>query len=321
MEYRINLGEWIEAGVDYIRDNFTPLLDVVADTIELVAESVETGLEFLPPWLLILTLVALGLWRVGWRFAFFALFALGLVVGMDLWDETVTTLALVISATFVALVVGIPIGIAMAKSDVMETIVRPILDLMQTLPAFVYLIPAAMFFGLGKVPGTIATVIFAMPPVVRLTNLGIRHVDREHIEAGLAFGCTGRQLLFKVQLPLAMPSIMAGVNQTIMLALSMVVIASMIGAGGLGNTVLTGIQRLDVGLGFEGGLGVVALAIILDRITQSFGSPTRAGSGLVASMRSLFQRGALMEPVSSEARQPDKRSGPMNGRKDVGAGA
>mgnify|MGYP001270337333 FL=1 len=150
---------------------------------------------------------------------------------------------------------------------------------MQTVPAFVYLIPAAMFFGLGAVPGTIATVIFAMPPVVRLTNLGIRQVHAEFIEAGLAFGCTPSQLLFKVQLPNAMPSIMAGVNQTIMLSLSMVVIASMIGAGGLGNHVLTGIQRLDVGGGFEGGLAVVILAVVLDRITQSFG---KSGSGFLS---------------------------------------
>jgi glycine betaine/proline transport system permease protein len=150
-------------------------------------------------------------------------------------------------------------------------LLRPVLDLMQTMPAFVYLIPAAMFFGLGRVPGIVATIIFAMPPAVRLTSLGIRQVPKERVEAGLAFGCTRLQLLLKVQLPSARPSIMAGVNQTIMLALSMVVIASMIGAGGLGDTVLRGIQRLDVGLGFEGGLGVVILAIILDRITQSFG--------------------------------------------------
>ncbi len=190
---------------------------------------------------------------------------------MDIWKETVTTLALVIGSSLVALAIGIPIGIAMARSDTVEAIARPVLDLMQTMPPFVYLIPAAIFFGLGKVPGAIATLIFAMPPAVRLTNLGIRQVSREHVEAGQAFGCTDRQLLFKVQLPLAMPSIMAGINQTLMLALSMVVIASMIGAGGLGNTVLTGIQRLNVGLGFEGGLGVVLLAILLDRITQSFG--------------------------------------------------
>lgn len=167
----------------------------------------------------------------------------------------------------------------MARSDQVASLLRPVLDLMQTMPAFVYLIPAAMFFGLGAVPGTIATVIFAMPPVVRLTNLGIRQVHSEFIEAGLAFGCTPSQLLFKVQLPNAMPSIMAGMNQTIMLSLSMVVIASMIGAGGLGNSVLTGIQRLDVGAGFEGGLAVVILAVVLDRITQSFG---RGGSGFLS---------------------------------------
>jgi glycine betaine/proline transport system permease protein len=203
-----------------------------------------------------------------------------LIFGMGIWEETVSTLALVIGSSLVALLIGVPVGIAMARSNAVEAIVRPILDFMQTMPPFVYLIPAAIFFGLGKVPGSIATLIFAMPPAVRLTNLGIRQVSLEQVEAGQAFGCTDRQLLFKVQLPLAMPSIMAGVNQTIMLALSMVVIASMIGAGGLGNTVLTGIQRLNVGLGFEGGLGVVLLAILLDRITQSFGRSRRTGNSI-----------------------------------------
>ncbi|MHA7834626.1 MAG: ABC transporter permease, partial [Algiphilus sp.] len=206
---------------------------------------------------------------------------------MDLWEQTMDTLGLVLAATLVALGVGLPSGVAMAKSDIVAAVVRPVLDFMQTLPAFVYLIPAVLFFGLGEVPGTIATVIFSMPPAVRLMNLGIRHVPVENVEAGRAFGCNSAQLLFKVELPLAMPSIMAGVNQTIMLALSMVVIASMIGAGGLGNTVLTGIQRLDVGLGFEGGLGVVILAIILDRLTQSFGGRAASG-GLLSRLKSLF---------------------------------
>jgi glycine betaine/proline transport system permease protein len=195
---------------------------------------------------------------------------------MGLWSAMMETLSLVIASTLMAMLIGLPLGIAMARRDTVPTIVRPILDLMQTMPAFVYLIPAAMFFGLGAVPGAIATVIFAMPPVVRLTNLGIRQVHAEFIEAGNAFGCTSTQLLFKVQLPNAMPSIMAGINQTIMLSLSMVVIASMIGAGGIGNTVLTGIQRLDVGTGFEGGLAVVILAVILDRLTQSLGKPRAA---------------------------------------------
>ena len=271
--FEIDVGRYIEEGVSYIQENFQTALDGIALFIDILVESLEDVLLALPAWLVIALVVFLGLWRLGWRFALFALLALVLILGMDLWPETVSTLALVIAASVVALLVGVPAGILMAKSDTMERVVRPVLDFMQTMPPFVYLIPAAIFFGLGKVPGTIATLIFAMPPAVRLTNLGIRQVGSENVEAGLAFGCTPLQLLFKVQLPLAMPTIMAGINQTIMLSLSMVVIASMIGAGGLGNTVLTGIQRLEVGLGFEGGLGVVILAILLDRITQSFGGP------------------------------------------------
>ena len=269
------IGDWVEAGVVWIQDNLTPLLDGIASVIGFLTDAFEDTLLFLPAWLLALALIALSTWRVSWKFGVFALFALATIIGMGLWQQTVQTLALVLAASTVALLIGMPVGIAMARNDLVENIFRPVLDFMQTMPPFVYLIPAAIFFGLGKVPGAIATVVFAMPPAVRLTNLGIRQVNKEQIEAGLAFGCTRRQLLTKVQIPLAMPSIMAGVNQTIMLALSMVVIASMIGAGGLGNTVLTGIQRLNVGLGFEGGLGVVILAILLDRITQSFAPQRR----------------------------------------------
>lgn len=265
------IAEYVEAGVDWVQTNLTGVLDGISAAIGFIVDNLEDFLLWLPDWLLALVVVAVGLWRVNWRFAIFAAVAMFLVFGMNLWEETVSTLALVLASSIVALAIGVPVGISMARRDLVEMIVRPILDFMQTMPPFVYLIPAAIFFGLGKVPGTIATVVFAMPPAVRLTNLGIRQVSKEQVEAGLAFGCTVRQLLYKVQLPLAMPSIMAGVNQTIMLSLSMVVIASMIGAGGLGNTVLTGIQRLNVGLGFEGGLGVVLLAILLDRLTQSFG--------------------------------------------------
>ena len=274
-DFRIPIGEWVERGVEWIQDNLTGVLDGIADVLTFVIDAFEDALQAVPPLVLAAVIVALALWRVGWRFALFAALSMVLLFGMQIWEETISTLALVIGSSVLALAIGIPIGIAMARSDKVEMTVRPVLDFMQTMPPFVYLIPAAIFFGLGKVPGAIATLIFAMPPAVRLTNLGIRQVSAENIEAGQAFGCTSRQLLFKVQLPLAMPSIMAGVNQTIMLALSMVVIASMIGAGGLGNTVLTGIQRLDVGLGFEGGLGVVLLAILLDRITQSFGQSAR----------------------------------------------
>jgi glycine betaine/proline transport system permease protein len=271
VSYEIPIDRWASAVVDFLMDHAQGLFDIISIGLDSITLGIEDVLLWVPVWLLIAIVAGLAIWRTNWRFAIFTGIALALIVGMDLWVETVTTLALVISATLVSLSIGIPLGIWAARSDMVERIVRPVLDLMQTMPAFVYLIPAAMLFGLGRVPGVVATIIFAMPPAVRLTNLGIRQVPKELVETGLAFGCTAWQLLVKVQLPTARPSIMAGVNQTIMLALSMVVIASMIGAGGLGDTVLRGIQRLDVGLGFEGGLGVVILAIILDRITQSFG--------------------------------------------------
>jgi glycine betaine/proline transport system permease protein len=286
-EVKIPIGDWVEWLVNWILDNLQPLLDAISAAIGAVSTTLEDFLLWLHPFVLAAILIAIGLWRVNWKFAIFVAVSMFLIMGMNLWEETVSTMALVVSAAFVALVVGFPVGVAMAKNDTVEAIIRPVLDFMQTMPPFVYLIPAAMFFGLGKVPGTIATVIFAMPPAVRLTNLGIRQVSVENVEAGLAFGCTDRQLLTKVQLPLALPSIMAGVNQTIMLALSMVVIASMIGAGGLGNVVLTGIQRLNVGLGFEGGLGVVIVAILLDRITQSIGQVGH-GEGLITKVRRLL---------------------------------
>ena len=185
------------------------------------------------------------------------------------------TLALVITSVLIALAIGVPLGILAAKSDLAGKIIRPILDFMQTLPAFVYLIPAVLFFRLGEVPGVIATLIFSLPPAVRLTNLGIRQVPKEVREAALSFGSNRRQLLFKAELPVAMPTIMAGVNQTIMLALSMVVIAGMIGAGGLGNEVLKGITQLRIDIGFEAGIAIVILAIFLDRVTQHLGTHTR----------------------------------------------
>jgi glycine betaine/proline transport system permease protein len=266
-----DIGDGIDTAVNYILDHFSPALDFIAAAIGLVTGAIQDVLVPLPMTIGLAIFVLLALWRVGVGFAIFTGISMWLVDAMGLWSAMMESLSLVIASTIVAIAIGLPLGIAMARRDPVAAAIRPILDLMQTMPAFVYLIPAAMFFGLGAVPGTIATVIFSMPPVVRLTNLGIRQVHVEFVEAGQAFGCTSTQLLFKVQLPNAMPSIMAGINQTIMLSLSMVVIASMIGAGGIGNTVLTGIQRLDVGTGFEGGLAVVILAVVLDRITQSFG--------------------------------------------------
>jgi glycine betaine/proline transport system permease protein len=271
MDFKLPVGEWAEALVDFILDNFQPALDFIADVVDGFGGAIDSVLTALPDWLIVTLLVGLALWRVGIPFAAFTLASLLLIMSMDLWSAMVSTLGLVMAATIFSLAVGIPLGIMASRNATFESVVKTMLDFMQTMPAFVYLIPAVMFFGLGRVPGIIATVVFAMPPAVRLTALGIKQVPTEIVEAARAFGCTERQLLFRVQLPTALPSIMAGVNQTIMLALSMIVIASMIGAGGLGNVVLQGIQRLDIGLGFKSGLSVVLLAIILDRLTQSFG--------------------------------------------------
>ena len=273
---KLDLGSWVNDIVEHLLENYSDGFDSVGGVVNGFSEGIEWLLMLPPAWLLIAIFIGLGLWRIGYKFAIFTAISFVLIVLTGFWEQTVVTLGLTFSATLISLLLGIPLGIWAARSERVATIIRPILDFMQTMPAFVYLIPAAMLFGLGRVPGIIATVIFAMPPAVRLTNLGIRQVNKEIIEAGQSFGCTPRQLLFKVQLPNAMPSIMAGVNQTIMMALSMVIIASMVGAGGLGNDVLASIQRLDIGLGFESGMAVVLLAIILDRITESFGTPQTA---------------------------------------------
>ena len=265
------LGKWVNAGVKSLLDNGATLFDSIGVVVEGFAEAIEQGMLAIPFWLVILVATVVGFRRLGLGFGVFVALSLMLIVVTGFWPQTMVTLALTLSATIISLIFGIPLGIWCARNNHVNSSVRPILDFMQTMPAFVYLIPAAMLFGLGRVPGTIATVIFAMPPVVRLTSLGIRQVSSEQVEAGNAFGCTATQLRFTVQLPIALPTIMAGVNQTIMMALSMVIIASMVGAGGLGNDVLASIQRLDIGLGFESGLAVVLLAIILDRLTESFG--------------------------------------------------
>ncbi len=266
------LGTWVNQCVAWLLRHGDGFFAGIGEVVEGFASAIEAGLMHIPVGLMMGLVMAVGYWRLGWKFALFVLAALGLIVITGFWDQTVVTLSLTLSATLISLILGVPLGITASRSDLVQKLLRPVLDYMQTMPAFVYLIPAAMVFGLGRVPGIMATVVFAMPPVVRLTNLGIRQVNAEQVEAGNAFGCTGAQLLLKVQLPITLPTIMAGVNQTIMMALSMVIIASMVGAGGLGNDVLTSIQRLDVGLGFESGLAVVLLAIIMDRLTESFGA-------------------------------------------------
>ena len=268
----IHIGPYIEQFINWLTQNFGTFFNIVKIVVESVVNSVEWVLLF-PPFYVIIALIAFLAWkRTGRGVTLLTLFGMTLIWGMGYWDQTMATLALILSAAFIALLMGVPLGIWAAKKPLAGKIMRPILDLMQTMPAFVYLIPAVLFFGLGKVPGAFATVIFAMPPAVRLTTLGISQVPKSIVEATRSFGATPKQLLFKVELPLALPTILAGVNQTIMMALSMVVISAMIAAGGLGEVVLKGITQLKIGVGFEGGIAVVILAIILDRITQSFGT-------------------------------------------------
>jgi glycine betaine/proline transport system permease protein len=265
------LGSWINAAVAFLVERNAGVFDAIGRVLERFTAGVENGLVAVPAWALIAVVGVVAWRRVSWRFALLALAAQALILALGYWPQTMATLALTLSATLVSLVLGVPLGILAARSPRLHAGVRPLLDFMQTMPAFVYLIPAVMLFGLGRVPGVLATVVFAMPPAVRMTAMGILQVDRELVEAGEAFGATRWQLLYKVQLPLALPSLMGGVNQTIMMALSMVIVTSMVGAGGLGGEILSSIQQLDVGLGFESGLCVVLLAIVLDRITQSFG--------------------------------------------------
>lgn len=277
---KIPIGQGVEIVVNWVETYFGGVLDILTAALKLMVDGFRDGLIALPPLLLIIIIAVLA-WLVGRRnITIAAGTAVGLLLieNLQLWERAMETLALVVSSAVLALVISIPVGILCARSDVANKIVTPILDFMQTMPPFVYLIPAVIFFGLGNVPGMIATVIFAMPPAIRLTNLGIRQVPRELIEAADAFGSTPGQKLLKVQLPVAMPTIMAGVNQCIMLALSMVVIAAMIGARGLGYQVLVGIQRVRIGEGFEGGLAIVIIAIILDRITQSLTAERKKNS-------------------------------------------
>ena len=272
----IPLGSWVETGLNWLVSNFRPAFQAVRVPVDAVLSSVESTLLAISP-LLVILIFGLIAWQVASRkLAFGTIISLFVVGAIGAWQEAMVTLALVLTAVIFCMVIGLPTGVWLARNDRVASTMRPVLDAMQTTPAFVYLVPIVMLFGIGNVPGVVVTIIFALPPLIRLTNLGIRQVPPDLVEASRSFGASPRQLLFKVQLPLAMPTIMAGVNQTLMLALSMVVIASMIAVGGLGQMVLRGIGRLDMGLATVGGLGIVLLAIILDRLTQSLGQDSRS---------------------------------------------
>src|SRR5699024_4968354 len=267
---KIPISEATKKTVDFITDTFSFLFDPIQKYFGDFMGMTSKLLLAVPATIFILVMVLIAFFISGRRLGLtaFALVGLWLIYNQGLWDHFINTFTLVIMASLLSIIVGVPIGILMSTSKVAEVMITPILDFMQTMPAFVYLIPAVAFFGIGMVPGVFASFIFATPPTVRLTNLGIRQVSGELTEASEAFGSTGAQKLFKVELPMAKSTIMAGINQTVMLALSMVVIASMIGAKGLGRQVLTALQRSDVGQGFVAGIGIVILAIIIDRFTQ-----------------------------------------------------
>ncbi|WP_116474974.1 glycine betaine/L-proline ABC transporter permease ProW [Zobellella maritima] len=272
----VPLDTWVEQGLDWVVDNFRGAFQAVRAPVDTILTGVEQSLLSMPAPLLIL-LVALLAWQASsWRLGLGTLLSLISIGAIGAWNEAMITLSLVLTSVVFCVLIGLPLGIWLGYSNRAQTALRPVLDAMQTTPAFVYLVPIVMLFGIGNVPGVVVTIIFALPPLIRLTSLGIRQVPEDLVEATRSFGASPAQLLFKVQLPLAMPTIMAGINQTLMLALSMVVIASMIAVGGLGQMVLRGIGRLDMGLATVGGLGIVLMAIILDRLTQSMGQDNRS---------------------------------------------
>lgn len=273
------LDIWIQTSVDWFVGNYRPVFQAIRVPIATTLAALRSFLLFFPPWVWIGLMGAVGYVRAGLGVGLFAAVSLLLIGLMGLWPEAMTTISIILTTLCVALAVGIPIGILAARSEPVWSVLRPLLDVMQTTPSFVYLVPVVMLFGVGTVSGVIATIIFSLPPLIRLTNLGLRQVDVETVEAARSFGTTEWQMLRNVTLPLALPSIMAGINQTLLLAMVMSSIAAMIGAEGLGLVVLRGIGRLDIGLASTGGLSLVLMAISIDRIAQSFSDKDRAPIG------------------------------------------
>lgn len=274
--FRIPLGAWVDTALTWIIESFGGFFTALRQLFLSSFEGVNWMLGTPPFWAVILVLSGLAYAAKGWKLAAGSLLGFVVIYGVGQWENAMASLALVLVASAVAIAISVPLGIMAARSSAASSAIKPALDFMQTMPAFVYLIPALLLFRVGVVPGIVATIIFAMAPGVRFTELGIRGVDREVVEAGHAFGASPGRILTRIQLPLATPTIMAGINQVIMLSLSMVVIAGMVGAGGLGGDVVKSLSRIDAALGFEAGVSVVILAIFLDRITASLGRRSEA---------------------------------------------
>ncbi|WP_348857116.1 ABC transporter permease [Nocardioides cheoyonin] len=292
---RINLGEWASDAVDWLTTHWGGFFDGVANVLNSIVGHITDGLLSAPIIVVVIVLAAIAFLSRGWKLAIVAAVGLLLIDSFDEWSAAMETLALIVVAAVIAIVLSIPIGLLAARSRIASAITRPVMDFMQTLPAFVYLLPVLFLFGLGQAAGVLATIVFALPPGVRLTELGIRQVDAEMVEAGQAFGATSGKILRGVQIPLAMPTIMAGVNQVIMLSLSMVVIGGMVGAPGLGSDVTAALTSLQIGQGAEAGVSVVILAIYLDRVTA--GLSRTAESPVAKARRFLRRRQASPQPA------------------------
>lgn len=286
----IPFDKWVENGLNWVVENFRGVFQAIKVPIDTTLTGMESFFQAIPSTLFIVIMAFLAWQIAGKKLAFGTLISLVIIGLIGAWSEMMVTLSLVFTSVLFCIAIGLPLGIWIAKSDRASSVVRPILDAMQTTPAFVYLVPVVMLFGIGNVPGVVVTIIFALPPLIRLTNLGIRQVPSDLIEVSQSFGASSWQMLFRVQLPMAMPTIMAGINQTLMLSLSMVVFASMIAVGGLGQMVLRGIGRLDMGLAAVGGLGIVLLAVVLDRLTQAMGVNE---NGAKRDVRRWYEKGPL----------------------------
>lgn len=295
--FRIPLGDVAEQFVRFVIATFGPVFDALSVFFRSVYNGLDWVLATPPFWVIVVVFAALAYWIKGVWLALGTAVGLLVIVGVGQWGHAMDSLALVIIAAAVASLVGVPLGIWAARDDRVSAVLRPVLDFLQTMPAFVYLIPAIMLFSVGPVPGIVATILFSLAPGARLTELGIRSVDREVVEAGNAFGATPGRILRQIQLPLALPSIMAGINQVIMLSLSMVVIAGLVGAGGLGGQVVQSLQRIDIALGVEAGISVVILAIVLDRLTAN----VAGDRGRRARRRTRVRAEPAVEPVLTKA--------------------